>query len=291
MTTFVRVIVCSLVAARFSGAQGAVSAVDGDGDTVRLRYPAVRVASLLPDVTELLIGIGATTQLIGRTRYDAEPEVAGIPSLGGIVTPDLERIRSLNPDLVIIGTGNKRSATRRVLRQMGLNLYVAPIRDTSAFFQSARSLGVLLGRDSAAAAMLARLRAALTSVRAATLGRPVPAVAFVMIGNPPTTTGAGTFIDQLIGVAGGRNVFNDLVLDWPKVSIEEIVRRSPDVVLVAERDSGAAARLLRDAPGWRSLEVSRRGRIVSVPADLVERPGPRMAELAQFFRRAFDAAH
>jgi iron complex transport system substrate-binding protein len=284
-------VLCAVIAVHAAAAQRPISAVDGDGDTVRLRRTATRVVSLVPDATELLIAIGATGQLVGRTQFDAEPEIGSVPSVGGMVAPDLERVRALSPDLVIIGTGEKRAATRAMLRQMGLATYAAPIHDTTAFFQSARALGALLGRDSAAAATTAHVRAAFASVHAASIGRPVPTVAFVMIGNPPTTSGPGTFIAQLIGVAGGRNVFDDAGVDWPRVSTEEIVRRAPDVVLVAARDSaGADARALQAAPGWRSLEAAHRGRIVSVPADLTDRPGPHMAELVRVFQRAFARA-
>lgn len=280
-----------MIAVHSATAQVAVSTLDGDGDTVRLPHPAMRVVSLLPDATELLIDIGALPQIVGRTQYDAEPELARVPSVGGTLTPDLERIRALDPDLVIVGTGEKRAATRGMLRQTGLVVYAAPIHDTAAFFQSARALGLLLGRDSAAAATMARVRDGFSSVHAAAAGRTAPTVAFVITSNPPTTTGPNTYIAELIRLAGGRNVFDDAPVDWPRVSLEQIVRRSPDVVFVVERDTiGQAARALRDAPGWRSIEAVHRGRIVAVPADLIDRPGPRMPELARIFRHAFDLA-
>lgn len=280
---------CGLVAVHAASAQTPLLTMDGDGDTVRLRQPARRVVSLVPDATDLLIDIGALSQIVGRTQYDAEPELDRVPSMGGTVTPDLERVRALDPDLVIVGTGEKRAATRAMLRQMGLSVYAAPIHDTASFFQSARALGLLVGRDSSAAATITRVRNGFSAVRASATGRTAPTVAFIITSTPPTTTGPTTYIAELIRLAGGKNVFDDATADWPRVSIEQIVHRSPDIVLVVERDTiDQAGRALQDAPGWRSLAAAHHGRIVAVPADLIDRPGPRMPELARIFRRAFD---
>ncbi len=269
----------------------AVVAVDADGDTVRLARPAARVISLVPDATELMIALGAAPQLVGRTRFDQESTIATVPSVGGMVTPDLERITTLRPDFVIVGAGEKRAATREMIRRARVPVFAAPIRDTAGFFRSTAALGHLLGQDSAAAAVAGQVRAAFVAVHRGVAGRPVPTVAFVMPGNPPTTAGPRTYISELLAVAGGRNVFDDATSDWPKVSVEEIVRRAPAIVLVAESDStGRAAAALRGAPGWRALSAARTGRIVAVPADLTERPGPRMPELARIFQHALESA-
>jgi iron complex transport system substrate-binding protein len=103
------------------------------------------------------------------------------------------------------------------------------------------------------------------------------------------TIGPHTFIAQLIQIAGGRDVFDDATIDWPKVSVEEIVHRAPDVVILSVgEDSTRGAEALRHAPGWRTLPAVRTGHVSEVPADLTNRPGPLFGVAARAFR---DAIH
>ena len=105
---------------------------------------------------------------------------------------------------------------------------------------------------------------------------------FVVWPDPPRTAGPNTFITQVIGVAGGRPAFPDLAQDWPQISMEEVVRRQPDVVLlpVGESSASAAARIAA-SPAWQSLRAVREGRIALVEADLSNRPGPNIARAAR----------
>ncbi len=270
-------------------APAAVLAVDADGDTVRLVRPATRVVSLVPSATDMLVGLGAVSVLAGRTRYDRDPAVAAVPSVGGGVDPDLERLTALHPDLVIVWEGYRTSHIAQALAAENVPVYAAPARDTAAFFQSAAALGTLTGRDSAARALVTSVRATLAAVHASVAGRPVPRVLYVIWGDPPMTVGPHTFIAELIGVAGGRNVFDDAATDWPRISMEQIVRRAPDVVILSVgEDSARGAERLRTSPGWRTLPAVRANRVAEVPADLANRPGPQIAEIARRFR---DAEH
>jgi iron complex transport system substrate-binding protein len=117
-------------------------------------------------------------------------------------------------------------------------------------------------------------------------GRPAPKVFFLVWNDPPMTAGPKTFISQIVGLAGGRNVFGDTPADWPNVSMEEILRRDPDVLILPQGEKGGAHDIaqLRAAPGWRELRAMRLGHTVAVPADLVNRPGPHMAEAARLLR-------
>ncbi len=111
---------------------------------------------------------------------------------------------------------------------------------------------------------------------------PSPAVFYVVWHDPPTTASSGTYVNQLIEVAGARNIFADAPGLWPQVSLEEIVRRRPDYVLLpTDPDAGLTADRLRRAAGWRELEALRRGRLVEVDAALFNRPGPNVARAAR----------
>jgi iron complex transport system substrate-binding protein len=128
----------------------------------------------------------------------------------------------------------------------------------------------------------ARVRGELDAVGHAVAGRPVPRAMYVVYNDPPMTAGPETFITQLIELAGARPIFSDLLQLWPTVSMEEIVRRDPDVLIVpvGELESNTIDRFRRLA-GWRELRAVRTGRIVTVPADLLSRPGPSIGEAAR----------
>jgi iron complex transport system substrate-binding protein len=263
--------------------------VDGDGDTVRLAAPAQRVISLVPSATDLTVAMGLESRLIGRTRYDKAPQLTQVASVGGTIDPDLERVFALHPDLVLAWEGTKGTSQRQSIGAHGIPVYAVALRDSAALFKTVRDLGTMLGSDSAASVLARSLRSQLDSVRASVAGLPRPTVLFAIWGDPPMTIGPHTFIAELIQIAGGRDVFDDATMDWPKVTVEEIVHRAPDVVILSVgEDSTRGSEALRRAPGWRTLPAVQHGHVAEVPADLTNRPGPLFGVAARAFR---DAIH
>ena len=263
--------------------------VDGDGDTVRLAAPARRVICLVPSATDLTVAMDLQSRLVGRTRYDKAPVLAPVASVGGTIDPDLERVFSLHPDLVLAWQGTKGTAQRLSISAHGIPVYAVALRDSAALFKTVHDLGTMLDGDSAAAQLAASLRNQLDSVRVSVSGLPRRTVLFAIWGDPPMTIGPHTFIAELIRIAGGQNVFDDAAMDWPKVTVEEIVHRAPDVVILSVgEDSTRGSEALRRAPGWRTLPAVRTGHVAEVPADLTNRPGPLFGVAARAFR---DAIH
>jgi iron complex transport system substrate-binding protein len=272
-----------------STAHAGIELTDAAGHIVRLDRPAHRVVSLIPSATETLVAIGAAGDLIARTRYDNAPEVAALPSVGGALDASVETIVSLRPDLVIAWQSESRQVTRERLVALGIPVIVLRTEDTTDIFRGIASLGRLTGRDSAATAVASSIRATLDSVHHAAAGRPEPKVLYVGFTDPPMTAGPRTFIGQLISLAGGKSIFTDSSQLWPNVAMEEIVRRDPDILIVPVGDSAAnSLERLRKLTGWRALRAVRDGHVVSVSADLLNRPSPSIARSA---RVLLDAIH
>ncbi len=271
-------------------ADSAVSLVDDAGRTVQLPRPARRIVSLIPSATETLVALGATDRLVGRTDFDHGPAVDGLPSVGGGMDPSMEALLALRPDLVLGWETRGDQPVGRRLAELGIPAFMVSVEDTTDVFRTVANLGRLTGRDDAADSLAAALRLQLTEVRASVAARPQPTVFFLVWNDPPMTAGPGTFISQLVGVAGGRNVFADAGSDWPNVSLEAIVRRDPDFLVLPQGEKGGAHDVvrLRGEPGWREMRAMREGRTILVPANLMNRPGPRMGEAA---RRLRDALH
>src|SRR5262249_45452651 len=133
----------------------------------------------------------------------------------------------------------------------------------------------MTGHDSAAMTIATSVRHELEDVHRVAIGRPTPTVFYVVYNDPPMTAGPRTFIAQLISLAGGRSVFTDSSQLWPNVAMEEIVRRDPDLIIVPTGDSSAKPlERFRQLTGWRALRAVREGHVVTVPADVVNRPSP-----------------
>jgi iron complex transport system substrate-binding protein len=261
---------------------------DDAGRSVRLVGPALRVISLIPSATETLIALGATENIVGRTRYDVAPEVAGVPSVGGGIDPSVEAVVRLHPDLVLAWDNDKRQEVQKKLMALGVAVFTLRTEDTSDLFRGITNIGRLTGRDSAARALAASIRQQFDDVRRSVAGRQSPRVFYVVFNDPPMTAGPATFIGQLISLAGGRSIFADTRQLWPSVSMEEIVLRDPDLLVVptGEFRTNSVERF-RGRPGWRDLRAVREGHVVTVSANLMSRPGPNIGKAARALRAAF----
>lgn len=263
----------------------ALVVTDGAGRTVTLGAPARRIVSMMPSVTEWVIAMGAVDRLAARTDYDDHAAVADLPSVGGGLTPSVEWLAARKPDLVVAWPDAPSRTLVARLEALGIPVYAAPSETIDQGLSTARDLGTLTGRDSAAATAIAEVEAGLDSTAAAVDGRARPSVLFLIGLDPLMAAGPGTFVDQLLERAGGRNVLSDLDILWPQLSLEEVVRRAPEIIIVAaagELDPGAR---LAGRPGWRDVPAVAAGRVHDVDPNLVNRPGPRMDEAAATLAR------
>ena len=258
---------------------------DGAGRTVTLEAPARRVVSMMPSVTEWVIAMGAVDRLVARTDYDDHPAVAELPSVGGGLTPSVEWLAAREPDLVVAWPDAPSRTLVARLDALGVPVYAAPSETIEQGLSTARDLGTLTARDSAAAAAIAEVEAGLDSTAAAVADRDRPPVLFLIGLDPLMAAGPGTFVDQLLERAGGHNVLSDLGILWPQLSLEEVVRRAPEIIIVAAAGQAEPGTTLGGRPGWRDVPAVADGRVHAVGPNLVNRPGPRMDEAAATLAR------
>jgi ABC-type Fe3+-hydroxamate transport system substrate-binding protein len=249
---------------------------------VTLAAPARRVISLIPSVNELVVAMGAADRLVARTDYDRDPRLADLPSVGGGLTPSLEWLAQRRPDLVIGWPDTRSRSLVERLGELGIPVYTAPSQTIEDALSVAKDLGVMLGRREAADSLVHAIRTGLDSVRASVSGESEPDVLYLIGLDPPMGAGPGTFVNELLDVAGGRNVLANTGVLWPQLSLEDIVRRDPDVVIVAQapEQPGMLAHL-RHTAGWNSLRAVRNGRVYQVDAYRYNRPGPHMVDVAR----------
>jgi iron complex transport system substrate-binding protein len=246
--------------------------VDADGDTLHLDGPARRIVSLVPSATLTLDALGARDRLVARTDFDATPWAGELPSVGGGLEPSLEAIVAVQPDLVIRFGGPQDPRTPARLDEVGIShLAIRPDRIADVL-EEIRVLGAVTGRDDEAGRLVGAIRDTLDAIRGRSADRVPVRVAYVLGGAPPWVAGPGTYIDELITLAGGVNVFADLGELYGSVSPEEFVAREIDVVMTP-RGSRFDRHLVA---GARFVEVG--------PA--MELPGPGVTDAAREMERA-----
>jgi iron complex transport system substrate-binding protein len=240
--------------------------------------------SLAPSLTEVLFAIGAGDHVVGVTDLcDRPPAVRGLPRVGGITsaTLRLEAVVALRPDLVV-AIGSDQEAAVEALAGLGLRVEVVPSASLGDVLEAARRLGEMTGRRAEGSALAAGLGARVAAVRrgVANLAQEDrPRVFFEVWDRPLMTAGPGTFLGEMVEMAGGDNVFADVEGRWVAVSPEAVLARDPEVVLTARRPGGPAGVAdFAARPGWARLSAVRRGRVHALDGDLVSRPGPRLAE-------------
>ncbi|MEX0856206.1 MAG: helical backbone metal receptor [Gemmatimonadota bacterium] len=210
------------------------SLVDDSGREVRIAAPPDRILSLVPSATPILMALGRTEWLVGRTDFDRDSALAHLPSVGGGLGASVERIVSLRPRLVIRFDAGSDPATPGQLDAAGIpHLAIRPdgIEDVLRIIEL---LGVAVAREAAADSLRTSLVGELATVAEEVAGRPRPRVAILLGGNPPLVAGGDTFLHELTELAGGTNVLADAGTLYAPMSVEAILQRSPDILLLSE---------------------------------------------------------
>jgi iron complex transport system substrate-binding protein len=251
---------------------------DDFGDTLLLRVAPRRIVSLNPSTTELLFAIGAGSRLVGRTTYDRWPEAAlALPDLGPGLRPNVEGVLAARPDLVLLyASDDNRDAARR-LRAAGVATAAYRVDRIADFRRVTLALGALTGDSAAARATVDSVGATIERVRAATASLPKPTVFWPLYDQPLLATGGGSFLNELIELGGGSNIYGFLPEPSPRITVEDLLKRDPEVVLLSPE---SRARYLAD-PRWKALRAVREHRLLAVDTAVVYRPGPRLGEAAR----------
>lgn len=243
------------------------------GREVRVPDHPHRLVCLAPSITDTLYALGDGSHIVGITDYTKyPPEAAEKPSVGGVINPSLEKLASLSPDLVLaIGDLNSSDLVRSI-EQLGFPVFVIHPQGVEGIYRSVESIGDAINQPQQAAALVARLRAREDAVRKRVAGKKAPSVFFLLWADPIITAGHGAFITELIEIAGGDSVTKDMPTEWPRLSLETLVSRQPDCVLLV-RGSAVTLEVLQHQAGWRSLEAIAKGNVLYVD-DRIDSPSP-----------------
>ncbi len=211
-----------------------VVVVDAAGAEHRFERPPSKIISLVPSATETLLALGVGPTLVARTDFDTAAAVVHLPSVGGGLDPSLEVLVVHEPDLVVHFLGPNSAETVNRLAEFGIpSLAIRPdgIDDVRMIM---RLLGRVTGKGALADSLIGTIDATLVNVAEAVRGRPPVRVAFLLGGATPYAAGPGSYVHQLLTLAGGQNVFADLRQLYAQVSLESLVVREIDFLLLPD---------------------------------------------------------
>ncbi len=251
-----------------------------------------RIISVSPAVTEILYGIGAFPRVVAVTDYCVyPPEAKSLPKVGGWSTPSVERIAGFRPDLVVFSDA-QAPFLEMPLRQLGIRTAIARSQTIQDAFDAIATLGRATGNEQQAAHLTAQVKTALDRVRQRAAKLPHPPVLTIVDRTPGTlrdlyAVTEGSYLAELITIAGGRTVGGSSRLGYGKISKEQVLTANPEVVLdimPASQSNGGP----HPEAAWHDLpEISavRRGRVYVVREEFVPHDSQMIARTAALFAR------
>jgi iron complex transport system substrate-binding protein len=262
------------------------SVTDEMGRVVTIPERPHRLVCLMPSLVDDVYELGAGADVLAVTDYTKYPAEARFkPSVGLPLSPSIETIVSLHPDLVL-GDGNmNQMETTLQLQKLGIPVFLVAPHGVEGIYRSIASLGMVLNRNASAHDLIERLRKREDAVRYRVRGKSSISILMPVWCSPITTIGKHAFITELIEIAGGHSVTRELPQDWPQVSMEAVQVWAPQALLLVQ-GSEMSTEQIRGLPGWASLPAVRDGKIFTVD-DRIDSPSPVVFDALEQLARQF----
>jgi iron complex transport system substrate-binding protein len=252
-----------------------VTITDDASRTVTVKAEPQRIVSLAPANTEMAFALGLGDKVVGVTTYDDYPaQVASIAKVGDFASPNLEAIAAARPDLVLATSGVQAEMVAK-LEGLGATVVVIDPQNVAGVYADIERIGEVTGSSAGAAELATGMKADVEAIQRTVAGV-APATVFVEIGqNPLYTVGTGTLIDELVGLAGGKNVVTQQ--GYVGYSAEQLIAADPQVYM-ATKGSSSDPSAITSRAGFNKLAAVKNGRVVILDDNLVSRPGPRFVD-------------
>lgn len=254
---------------------------DDLGRTVTIPVKVNRVVSLAPSLTENIFAAGAGDRLVGVTTFCNYPEAAkSIQKVGDTISPNIETIVALKPDIVFVSTASQIEAFLKTLEQNGIAVYVTNPSSFDGVLKNLRQLGELFETSDVAGKLAADLQRREDDVGQKVAGE-IRTRTFVQISREPLfTIGEQSFLTEIIERAGGESVTANVETAYPKLSKETALALNPDVIILSDsEDNREPNEVFKNSPAVKN------GRVISINADLLSRPGPRLVDALEQIAR------
>jgi iron complex transport system substrate-binding protein len=267
-----------------TAAHAGITLTDAAGRTVTLPGAPARILSLAPSNTEIVCALGACDKLIGRDQFSDYPEqVKSVPVLSDGFNPNYEQIVAAKPDLVLVAAIFSPDTIKK-LDELKLPMVVVGAENSSfdTIKQDIQLVGKALGAEAKATELIAGMDAKFTSVKTKVAqAKTKPRVFWELDATDPAkpyTPGPGTFVDEIITLAGGENIAAKANSPYVQISAEEVIQANPEVIIMSDAAYGIAPESVGKRPGWDVIDAVKKNQVHPIDDNLVSRPGPRVVE-------------
>ncbi|MGQ9464492.1 MAG: ABC transporter substrate-binding protein [bacterium] len=225
-----------------------------------------RIVSLSPAMTEIVFALGSAGNLVGVTTYCNYPDSAkNIYKVGDFSNPSIERIINLNPDLVIVNLP-EQNRIKQQLDKLGIKTFATSPKTINDIYQEIVDLGRILKREKQADSLVNYMKMHIK------FRRPSKKRVYIeLCAKPLITIGADSYLNELIEMAGGKNIFSDLKKDYPVINQEQVIIRNPEIIIVLHPEG------IMDRMSWQSISAIKNKKVyLNLNQDWLMRPGPRL---------------
>jgi iron complex transport system substrate-binding protein len=275
---YAAVVLLTITAKLFAiGTEPFLTITDSRDREIKLQNEPLRVISLAPGITETIYALGAQDKLVGRTDYcDYPVEASDIEAIGSLYKPNIEKIITLNPDLIIASTHFQKEILTK-LEELSLNVIIINENNTiESVYENIETVGLVLNRVKTAKNVTNSMKSRITNVVNTVKNSKRPNVYYV-IGygeHGDYTAGGDTFISNLLNLAGGNNIAEDSI-GW-SYSLEKIVEQNPDKLICSQYYNVKEG--IKGATGYKDLPAVKSGNLFTIDNNLIDRQGPRVVE-------------
>lgn len=264
-----------------TGGDFPVTVNDATGEKITIEKEPERIVSLVPNTTEIVFAIGLGEKIVGRSQWDNYPEeVLKIESIGDM-NFNVEKVLSLNPDLVL-GIASQAESTPEGLQQLkDAGLKVVLVQDAKSFeqvYNNIALIGKVTGTEDKAEEIINDMKSRIAKVQEKTANIKEKRSVIFEIDPEPYVAGKNTFMNEILDIINARNLITDE--GWVKIDQEAYIEKNPDVILTTYGSyfEEAPAKMVASRPGWQDVKAVKEKQIYDVQNDLVTRPGPRLAK-------------
>lgn len=260
--------------------KSAIEVTDLKGSKVTLDKIPQRIVSLSPANTELLFALGVGDKVVGDTSFCDYPEQAkNIQKIGDFEGPNLELIQKVQPDVVLAG-GYIQEELIKKLQELKIPVVSTEASDFNSIYDSIKLIGQVTGTEANADKIIAEMKSSVDQIKNKTKDMPKKKVFYVVWTDPITTAGSGTFINDVINIAGGVNMA-EKVTGWAKYSAETLTSDNPDILVSSHyaTNEGIQKEFYSNAPVFKNLDCVKKGNVYVVSDDnIMIRPTPRIIQ-------------
>ena len=254
--------------------------IDDENNTVMFDGPVERVISLSPHATELLYKAGATNQILATVSYSDFPEAAkALPRIGSYKKLDLESVIKLKPDLIVAWKSSGSLDQVNELERLGYKIYFSEPKDFKGIAENIIKFGRILGTGNIAAERANSFLNELNTLKLTYKNLKPVSVFYQVWNNPLMTINKDHLITNVIDLCGGRNVFGELFARAPRVSIESVILKNPQVIIIGMSDNRKG--WVKEWYKWDVLQAVKEKHVYTVNADYIVRQGPRVLKGAK----------